>query len=95
MDKYLAQTQLIKKRKPNYLFMYLLIYHSLLPLKPGLDAAAEAVCGVDLVVPHVEQNLQQLLLVLRPRQGLCLLRPHHSLKQSVPGVLVRAQFFFN
>lgn len=75
----------------------------IVPLKPGLDAAGEAVLWVDLVVPHVEQNPQQPLLVLRLRHGLCLL-PYfllslllslpHSLKQSVPGLRVRAQSLF-
>lgn len=71
------------------------LYHSFVPLKPGLDAAGEAVLGVNLIVSHVEQNLQQLLLVLRLRHGCCfvpafLLSLPPSLKQSVPGLLVWA-----
>lgn len=69
---------------------------SLAPLKPGLDGVGEAVLGVDLVVSHVEQYLQQPLLLLRLRHGLGLLPPFilrlpRSLKQSVPGLRVWAQ----
>lgn len=35
-----------------------------LPLKPGLDGAGQSVLGVDLVVPHEEQNPQKPLLLL-------------------------------
>ncbi|TNN58653.1 hypothetical protein EYF80_031156 [Liparis tanakae] len=76
------------------------LYRSPVPLKPGLDAAGEAVLGVDLVVPHVEQNAQQPLPVLRLRHssGLrppLLLRLHRSPVQSLPGFLVRDQAIFN
>lgn len=75
--------------------MHQYLYPSLVPLKPGLDAAGEAVLGVDLVVPHVEQNPQQPLVVLRLKHGLFLLALPHSLKQIVPGLLVWAPSLFN
>lgn len=58
------------------------------PFKPGLDGAGEVVMGVDLVGPHVEENLQQLFLVLR-------LGRRYSLEKSVPSFLMWTQLLSN